>query len=47
MLDVNTVNNKSWDKSFKWLGDDNQVNLEWLGDGTTSNKIIQILKNIL
>ena len=47
MLDVNTVNNQSWDKSFDWLEGDNEINLEWLGDGTTSDKIIQTLKNLL
>lgn len=47
MLDVNTVNNQSWKKSFEWLEGDNEVSLEWLGDGTTSNKIIETLKNIL
>lgn len=48
MLDVNDFKNKSWAESIHWL--DHNVGKEdtkWLGDGTTSDKIIKILKEVL
>ena len=48
MIDVNTYNNKTWTNSKSWLllnADLRQT--KWLGDGLTSNKIIEILKNNL
>ena len=50
MLDVNTPFNETWFGSISWIDDDNSypiMNDEWLGDGTTSDKIIEILKNEL
>ncbi len=43
MLDV-IYNN--YEKSFEWLeNDQKRMDLEWLGDGTTSDQIIQVLKD--
>jgi UDP-N-acetylglucosamine 2-epimerase (non-hydrolysing) len=36
----------SFEESFKWLESDNKIQTEWMGDGTTSKKIISILKKI-
>lgn len=48
MLDVNTYENFSWKKSIEWLESDfKNHNVEWMGEGTTSNQIINILKQIL
>lgn len=48
MLNVNTHYNDSWIKSTKWLSTlAEQRNTEWLGDGTTADKIIEILKKEL
>lgn len=48
MLDVNTPHNSSWSSSQSWLmlNAENR-NVNWLGDGTTSDKIIEILKRDL
>lgn len=45
MIDVNTPFNKTWLDSITWINRD-YVNKDdsWLGDGTTSDKIIEILK---
>ena len=48
MLDVNTPNNDSWDKSEIWLvSDSKKSDTKWMGDGTTSDQIISILKKTL
>lgn len=36
----------SFEESFKWLESDNKIETEWMGNGTTSKKIISILKKI-
>ena len=45
MLDVNSSNN--WNKSFEWLEKDHRFDIEWLGDGNTSEYIIDILKKYI
>jgi UDP-N-acetylglucosamine 2-epimerase (non-hydrolysing) len=48
MIDVNTCDNKTWSDSLNWLN--NKANFRetsWLGDGKTSEKIIEILKREL
>ncbi len=47
MINVNTENNQTWSNSFEWLDSEKEINTEWLGDGTTSDKIIETLKNLL
>jgi UDP-N-acetylglucosamine 2-epimerase (non-hydrolysing) len=47
MINVNTENNDSWVKSFNWIDSEKEVNTDWLGDGTTSDKIIESLKKLL
>lgn len=48
MIDVNTVNNYTWSSSLSWLLlNCNNRNIEWLGDGTTSEQIIKILNEHL
>jgi UDP-N-acetylglucosamine 2-epimerase (non-hydrolysing) len=47
MINVNTENNQTWSDSFDWLDSEKEINTEWLGDGTTSDKIIETLKNLL
>ena len=45
MIDVNTNKNITWTGSESWLLlKSNNRKTEWLGDGDTSNKIINILK---
>jgi len=45
MLNVNNNNNKSWEESFLYLDNENITpNIEWLGDGKTSQLIIKHLK---
>ncbi len=47
MLDVNTAC-KSWSNSYKWIEHGSPyMSADWLGDGTTSQKIIDILKKVL
>ena len=46
MLDVNSVND-TWERSFEWLDDEHEIDIKWLGDGTTSDKVINHLKNLL
>ena len=49
MLDVNTLSNQ--DESIIWLEDifcgNKYIDSSWLGDGTTSTKIINILKDTM
>jgi len=45
MIDVNTMNNSTWCNSMAWLKIYDKVEIEWLGDGKTSDKIINIIKN--
>lgn len=48
MLDVNTKDNQTWVSSQSWLLiNAEKRNTEWLGDGTTADKIINILKEKL
>ena len=48
MIDVNTDNNYTWSSSLSWLLlNCNNRNIEWLGDGTTSEQIIKILNEHL
>jgi UDP-N-acetylglucosamine 2-epimerase (non-hydrolysing) len=47
MIDVNTENNQTWSNSFNWIDSEKEVNTDWLGDGTTSDKIIETLKKLL
>lgn len=44
MIDVNT-HNDSWDRAWQWIENviDEQLDVSWLGDGTTSQKIIDII----
>lgn len=51
MLDVNDLNSNNFKDSFIWLDNilngDVLINSEWLGDGTTSDKIIKIINDKL
>ena len=48
MIDVNSSFNTSWTKSYIWMGlDYKKCDTLWLGNGTTSDKIINILKEQL
>lgn len=48
MVDMNSENNPSWELSDRWLTEGFvKKNSQWLGDGSTSEKIIQILKEKL
>ena len=48
MLDVNTSSNSSWSDSQSWLLlNADKRDTSWLGNGTTSDKIIEILKRDL
>jgi UDP-N-acetylglucosamine 2-epimerase len=48
MLDVNSMDNKTWEDSLEWvLTNFKHKNCDWLGDGTTSEKIIEILNQYL
>ena len=48
MLDVNTTNNSTWSDSQSWLLlNADKRDTSWLGDGTTADKIIEILKRDL
>jgi UDP-N-acetylglucosamine 2-epimerase len=44
MLDVIYDN---FEESFQWLESDEEIQTEWLGDGKTSEKIVDILKDFL
>ena len=44
MLDINTINNKTWKESYNWLDADPEIETSWLGEGKTSEKIIEIIK---
>lgn len=46
MIDVNTVN-ESWENSHEWLSSGPEMNCGWLGEGLTSQKINNHLKEIL
>lgn len=46
MVDVNDIN-KTWGESISWINDKKEIQTSWLGDGTTSDKIIEILKKEL
>jgi UDP-N-acetylglucosamine 2-epimerase (non-hydrolysing) len=45
MLDVNINNSDEWNKSFEWLDREHKFGTEWLGDGKTSDHILNILMN--
>lgn len=48
MIDVNSKNNQTWFDSLHWLNNDAEKrNFNWLGNGKTSDMIIQILKEKL
>jgi UDP-N-acetylglucosamine 2-epimerase (non-hydrolysing) len=48
MLDVNSKDNKTWDDSIEWIHSKFKYNnCDWLGDGSTSEKIIEILNKHL
>jgi len=51
MLNVNNFNVSEFNESFSWLdkilNGELKMDTEWLGDGTTSDKIIKIIKDIL
>jgi UDP-N-acetylglucosamine 2-epimerase (non-hydrolysing) len=45
MVNVNEYDHSSWIESLVWLEKDYKHNTDWLGDGLTSEHIINILKN--
>jgi UDP-N-acetylglucosamine 2-epimerase len=45
MIDVNDIN-YTWDNSFLYIDSKVKMNVKWLGDGTTSDKIVKVLTNI-
>ncbi len=48
MLDVNSPSNPTWIHSMQYLMfNSKEMNTQWLGDGTTSEQIINILKKAL
>lgn len=46
MLDVNSEN-KTWKEAIDWIESNPKINIEWMGEGDTSEKIINILKEKL
>ena len=38
------LNENNFENSFKWLNEKNKINTDWMGDGKTSKKIINIIK---
>lgn len=46
MLDVN-IQTDEWDEIIRWARSNNPMDVSWLGDGNTSDKIIDILKEVL
>ena len=42
MLDVNSQN-KTWDFTLAYIDYKRQIKTEWLGNGTTSDEIINII----
>ena len=44
MLDVNTIDNRTWEKSHEWLDSDPEIDTNWLGEGRTSKRIIEVIK---
>jgi len=50
MLDVNDENDhktNNWNQSFEWLNKSHKFDVEWLGDGQTSDKIISHIRTFL
>ena len=47
MVNVDTANHETWDKSLIWKIFRTNPKTKWLGDGSTSQKIIDILKEVL
>ena len=47
MLDVNSVNNDSWNSSYNYIDCNLSLDISWLGNGDTSIKIIDKLKEYL
>lgn len=43
MIDVNSINNHTWDLSFDYINKNIICNTDWLGNGQTSSNIIKIL----
>lgn len=45
MLDVNTLNNVTWNESINWIKNNYKLkDINWLGDGKTSEYIVNIIK---
>jgi UDP-N-acetylglucosamine 2-epimerase (non-hydrolysing) len=45
MLDVNTLNNVTWNESIDWMKNNYKFkDINWLGNGKTSEYIINIIK---
>lgn len=47
MIDVNNMSDISWSDSIEWLNSNKIPDINWLGDGQTSDLIIKILKEKL
>lgn len=47
MIDVNSSNNLTWKTSKLWLSSNPSPNIDWLGNGSTSHQVIEIIKNTL
>lgn len=45
MLNVSQYDEEHWDDSFEWLNRDHRFEVDWLGDGKTSDHIVNILKD--
>ena len=50
MIDVNTMDNLSWEHSYEYLKffetKELSIDTKWLGDGSTSQKIVDIIKDL-
>lgn len=46
MLDANSYMNQSWFESFAWLARGPKMYTEWLGDGSTAERIVKVLENV-
>lgn len=45
-VDINTASNSTWNGSYEWIDKPkDSFDTSWLGDGTTSDMVIDILKN--
>ena len=44
MLNVNTFDEIRCSEMINWLNNEDEIKIKWLGDGKTSDMIVEILK---